>query len=325
MQVDSESAVASVTSMSLSGPRSADACITCAHLGCLRQRRRRRLRLSIPNKSSGEEILRCRSKPAGKGTRSPAAPAAGPHRRAEAMVVRSRRLELPRGLPHSALNAARLPIPPRPQKALPKRDSLPFHRVRNSKMPGLDQASAVRGGRWLRVDDDPARALDRRRRPHRAPGQGQEANVVWMTSDRPVDYLEAVRTMERRIEAIRAGHAPETVWLLEHPLPLHRRHQRRPGRIAATGAVSRFSSRGRGGRYTYHGPGQRIGYVMLDVKARGGDVRAFVDALEGWIIGPSPASASRQSDGPAGSASGSGGPTAATRRSPPSAFGCAVG
>ena len=89
--------------------------------------------------------------------------------------------------------------------------------------------------------------------------------------------------MERRVAAIRAGDAPECVWLLEHP-PLY---------TAGTSAKpddlltpNRFPvhSTGRGGQYTYHGPGQRIAYVMLDLNKRGKDVRAYVCALEGWVM-----------------------------------------
>ncbi|MFO1154875.1 MAG: lipoyl(octanoyl) transferase LipB [Rhodospirillales bacterium] len=107
--------------------------------------------------------------------------------------------------------------------------------------------------------------------------------VVWLRSEQPVDYPGAVRLMEQRVAAIRGGAAPETVWLLEHP-PLYT-----AGTSAGRGELlqpDRFPvfESGRGGRYTYHGPGQRVAYVMLDVRARGGDIRAFVSALEGWII-----------------------------------------
>jgi len=109
------------------------------------------------------------------------------------------------------------------------------------------------------------------------------AELEWMIEDSPVDYPEAVSFMERRVAEIRAGGAPETVWLLEHP-PLY---------TAGTSAhaedlldTQRFPvyRTGRGGQYTYHGPGQRVAYVMLDLKARGGDVRAFVRDLESWLI-----------------------------------------
>ena len=98
----------------------------------------------------------------------------------------------------------------------------------------------------------------------------------------PVPYREALAAMEARCAAIAAGTARELVWLLEHP----------PVYTAGTSAAAaelidpRFEvvEAGRGGRYTYHGPGQRIGYVLLDLRARGRDVRAFVHALEGWVI-----------------------------------------
>lgn len=109
------------------------------------------------------------------------------------------------------------------------------------------------------------------------------ASVEWMIDDDPVDYAHAVAFMEARAAAIHAGDAPETVWLLEHP-PLY---------TAGTSAdpadliePDRFPVHrtGRGGQYTYHGPGQRIAYVMLDLKRRGGDVRRYVCDLEDWII-----------------------------------------
>src|SRR5262249_5279529 len=102
-------------------------------------------------------------------------------------------------------------------------------------------------------------------------------------SDEPVGYVEAVAEMERRVAAIRAGAASELIWLLEHP-PLytagtsaHEDDLLEPGLLP----VHRT---GRGGQYTYHGPGQRVAYVMLDLKLRGSDVRCFVSALEEWMI-----------------------------------------
>ena len=107
--------------------------------------------------------------------------------------------------------------------------------------------------------------------------------VEWATSPSPVDYPAAVRAMEARAEQIAAGLEPEFVWLLEHP-PIYT-----AGASAREGELldpSRFPVHrtGRGGRFTYHGPGQRVAYLMLDVKRRGGDVRAFVGELERWII-----------------------------------------
>ena len=109
------------------------------------------------------------------------------------------------------------------------------------------------------------------------------APVAWHVIDGPTPYLEALARMEARVAEIASGTAPETVILLEHP-PLY---------TAGTGARTedlvdseRFPvfAAGRGGEYTYHGPGQRVAYVLLDLKRRREDVRAFVAALEAWII-----------------------------------------
>ncbi len=107
--------------------------------------------------------------------------------------------------------------------------------------------------------------------------------VEWRISDEPVNYLVAVDEMEARAAAIRAGTAEELVWLLEHP-PLYTagtsaraEDLRDPDRFPV------FETR-RGGQYTYHGPGQRVAYVMLDVGRRGKDVRRFVGDLEAWVI-----------------------------------------
>jgi len=95
-------------------------------------------------------------------------------------------------------------------------------------------------------------------------------------------YREALAEMDVRNRAIASGEASELIWLLEHP-PVYT-----AGTSAAAGELldPRFEvvEAGRGGRYTYHGPGQRIGYVLLDLTKRGRDVRQFVHALEGWVI-----------------------------------------
>lgn len=109
------------------------------------------------------------------------------------------------------------------------------------------------------------------------------SGIEWRISERLVAYDEALSFMEQRVADIRAGSAPETVWLLEHP-PLYT-----AGTSAKAGDLltpQRFPvfQAGRGGQYTYHGPGQRIGYVMLDVAARGGDLHDFVWRLEEWLI-----------------------------------------
>jgi len=104
----------------------------------------------------------------------------------------------------------------------------------------------------------------------------------WRVAPTPVGYPEALAAMEARAAAIREGSAPELVWLLEHP-PLY---------TAGTSARAedlldpRFPvyEAGRGGQYTYHGPGQRVAYLQLDLKARKPDLRAYVHALEEWVI-----------------------------------------
>jgi lipoyl(octanoyl) transferase len=108
--------------------------------------------------------------------------------------------------------------------------------------------------------------------------------VEWAVSTGYVDYEPAVAAMEARVAAIAAGEAEEVVWLLEHP-PLY------TAGVSAKDddllAPDRFPVHrtGRGGQFTYHGPGQRVAYVMLDLNKRGKDVRAFVHGLEDWIIG----------------------------------------
>ncbi|WP_326525903.1 lipoyl(octanoyl) transferase LipB [Sphingomonas sp.] len=106
--------------------------------------------------------------------------------------------------------------------------------------------------------------------------------IEWRTAPAPVDYAQALAEMETRVAAVQAGTAPELAWLLEHP-PLYT-----AGTSADTAELidPRFPvfAAGRGGRYTYHGPGQRIGYLVLDLGRRGRDVRCFVHALEGWVI-----------------------------------------
>ncbi len=114
-----------------------------------------------------------------------------------------------------------------------------------------------------------------------APIQGPAPD--WLVSDAPVDYPAAVAAMEARVAAIRDGRAGELVWLLQHP-PLY---------TAGTSAdradlldPDRFPvyRTGRGGQFTYHGPGQRVAYVMLDLDRRGRDLRRFVWLLEEWLI-----------------------------------------
>ena len=109
------------------------------------------------------------------------------------------------------------------------------------------------------------------------------AAIEWRVSNALVPYAEAVAEMERRIAAIRAGTAPELVWLLEHPPLYTAGTSARPEDLLAPGRLPVFKT-GRGGQYTYHGPGQRVAYVMLDLNNHGRDVRCHVWRLEEWMI-----------------------------------------
>lgn len=108
-------------------------------------------------------------------------------------------------------------------------------------------------------------------------------NIEWKISSKPVDYQEAVDYMEHRVEQIFLDKESEMIWLLEHP-PIY---------TAGSGANSsellnqnalKVYSTGRGGKYTYHGPGQRIIYLMLDLRKRGKDLHDYVKRLENWLI-----------------------------------------
>ena len=112
------------------------------------------------------------------------------------------------------------------------------------------------------------------------PAEG--AAVEWRVSAAPVPYPEAVAAMEARVAAIADGKAPELVWLLEHP-PLYTSGTSGKDADLLDARFPLFST-GRGGQLTYHGPGQRVAYVMLDLKRRRPDVRAYVAGLEEWII-----------------------------------------
>ena len=108
-------------------------------------------------------------------------------------------------------------------------------------------------------------------------------SIEWRVSDGPVPYEDAVAEMEHRIAAIRVGTAPELVWLLEHPPLYTAGTSARPEDLLAPGGLPVFKT-GRGGQYTYHGPGQRVAYVMLDLNNHGRDVRCHVWRLEEWMI-----------------------------------------
>jgi lipoyl(octanoyl) transferase len=109
------------------------------------------------------------------------------------------------------------------------------------------------------------------------------AAAGWATSQRPIDYPAAVAAMHAHVEAMLEDRAGEMVWLLEHP-PLYTAGvSAKPADLLDPGRFPVFETE-RGGQFTYHGPGQRVVYVMLDLRERGRDVRRFVQALEGWVI-----------------------------------------
>jgi lipoyl(octanoyl) transferase len=114
------------------------------------------------------------------------------------------------------------------------------------------------------------------------PAPADSAPVEWRTGDSPVGYEAAVAQMEARAAAIADGRAPELVWLIEHP-PLYTAGSSAQADEVIGTTLSVFAT-GRGGQTTYHGPGQRVGYVMIDLKRRGPDLRRYVATLEEWII-----------------------------------------
>ena len=107
--------------------------------------------------------------------------------------------------------------------------------------------------------------------------------VEWRVSDRPMSYPAAIAAMEARVEAILAGAAAELVWLLEHPPLYTAGTSARPADLLWPDRFPVYPTR-RGGEFTYHGPGQRVAYAVLDLNRRGRDVRAHVRRLEEWVI-----------------------------------------
>jgi lipoyl(octanoyl) transferase len=110
-----------------------------------------------------------------------------------------------------------------------------------------------------------------------------EGPIEWAVSPFPVDYLQAVAFMEARAEAIAQGTANQLVWLLEHPALYTAGTSAKSQDLRQPALLPVFKT-GRGGQYTYHGPGQRVVYLMLDLRPRGRDIRAFVQDVEAWII-----------------------------------------
>jgi lipoyl(octanoyl) transferase len=118
---------------------------------------------------------------------------------------------------------------------------------------------------------------------HRAPAPAAQARAMeWVRSEAPIPYPEALAAMDARVDAIARGEASECVWLLEHPPLYTAGTSALPSELLAPDRLPVFRS-GRGGRFTYHGPGQRVAYVMLDLSTCR-DVRAFVTDLEGWLL-----------------------------------------
>jgi lipoyl(octanoyl) transferase len=108
--------------------------------------------------------------------------------------------------------------------------------------------------------------------------------IEWRLSTGLTDYSTALSEMEQRAEAVHAGSAPELVWLLQHPPLYTAGTSADPAELFNPQGFPVYEA-GRGGRYTYHGPGQRVGYLVMDLNRRGRDVRGFVNALESWLIG----------------------------------------
>jgi lipoyl(octanoyl) transferase len=117
----------------------------------------------------------------------------------------------------------------------------------------------------------------------KAPAMFAAGPVDWTAADAPVAYPDAVAAMEARVAAITAGTANEQVWLVEHPPLYTAGTSANPDDLLEPDRFPVFQT-GRGGQYTYHGPGQRVAYAMLDLKRRQPDVRAYVTALEDWVI-----------------------------------------
>jgi lipoyl(octanoyl) transferase len=119
--------------------------------------------------------------------------------------------------------------------------------------------------------------------PDKPAKMAQNRALEWRVSPGLVPYEEAVAAMEARVAAIRDAGAPELVWLLEHP-PLYTAGTSADPAELLDAARFPVHQTGRGGRHTYHGPGQRVAYVLLDLKTRGPDVRGYVANLEDWVI-----------------------------------------
>ena len=180
-------------------------------------------------------------------------------------MVRPRRLELPRVLPHSDLNAARLPIPPRPHTCGSGGLAKSCGFVKGKMRGLLDFCLAC--AHICRMKTYP---------PH-------TKQPEWRSNTRLVPYPHALSDMEMRVADIIDGRAGELVWVLQHPPLYTAGTSAKPDDLIDPDRFPVFKA-GRGGQYTYHGPGQLVVYFMLDLRKRGKDVRAFVANLEQLII-----------------------------------------
>jgi lipoyl(octanoyl) transferase len=113
--------------------------------------------------------------------------------------------------------------------------------------------------------------------------RAMNGQIEWRVSEGLVPYRDALAEMEARAAAVRSGEADELVWLLEHPPLFTAGTSADPAELFNPMGFPVFEA-GRGGRYTYHGPGQRVGYLVLDLERRGRDIRCFVHSLESWMI-----------------------------------------
>jgi lipoyl(octanoyl) transferase len=127
-------------------------------------------------------------------------------------------------------------------------------------------------------------ATQKSRKPPQVDANGEKSPMIeWITTEGLTDYDEAVAFMEARAAAIHAGEAPECIWLVEQPPLYTAGTSAKPADLTDPDRFPVYESK-RGGQYTYHGPGQRVAYVMLDLNKRGRDIRKFVQMLEEWVI-----------------------------------------
>ena len=148
---------------------------------------------------------------------------------------------------------------------------------------GPQPASRRKAGRRPEHEGDPL-ANVRDTVADRMLARGDAGPVEWVIGEEPVGYDEAVAAMEERVAAIADRRAPERVWLVEHPPLYTAGTSARDEDLVEPNRFPVFRS-GRGGQFTYHGPGQRVAYVMLDLSRRTPDLRRYVAALEAWLIG----------------------------------------